>query len=111
MNLKSLNHIYECNPPVLGNAKNGFIVKLKLVPKPEFDAQALSEAILSVEARVKSTHQFMCKYFAGIEGLAVDGEEIKTLDDIFHKVPMELYSWIYAAIMTYDVMTKAEIKN
>lgn len=111
MDMKPLSHIYECCPSVFGNEDKSITVKLKCIPKPDFDAQAIYEATLGVEARRKSTHEFINKYFDSVEGLTVAGEEIKTLDDIYRKVPGDLYAWIQAAVLSLEVLTKAEIKN
>ena len=111
MELKKLDYVYECHPAVFGNEDKSVTVKLKCVPKPDFEAQQMLESTLGMEARRNSGREFVAKYFCGIEGLTVDGEEIKTLDDIYRKVPGELYTWIYMAVMSLEILTKAEVKN
>jgi hypothetical protein len=112
MELKGTNHIYECYPPIYGNEDQTVKVKLKCVPKPDYDAQVMIESTLGMEARRKSGREFVAKYFCGVDGLVVDGQEIKTLEDIYNKVPGgELYNWIFAAVMSLEILTKAEVKN
>ena len=54
---------------------------------------------------------FIAKYFCSVEGLIVGGEVIETLEEIYTKVPGELYNWIYAAVMSLEILTRAEVKN
>ena len=111
MELKKLDHVYECHPAVFGNEDKSVTVGLKCIPKPDFDAQSMIESTLGMEARRKSGQEFIAKYFCWIKGLTVDGKEVTTLDEIYHRVPGDLYNWIYAAVMSIEILTKAEIKN
>jgi hypothetical protein len=111
MELKGLDYVYECYPVIFGNENQTVKVKLKCVPKPDLDAQTGLETTLGMEARRKSGREFIAKYFCSVEGLVVDGKKITTLEEIYSKVPGELYNWIYIAVMSLEILTKAEVKN
>ena len=69
MDIKSFDHIYECYPPVFGNEGKTVKVKLKCVPKPDFDTQAILESTVGMEARRKSGFDFICAAIASLLSL------------------------------------------
>lgn len=111
MDVKGKDYLYECYPPVFGNEDQSVKVKLKCVPKPDFDIQAEQESTYGLEERRRKGREFVSKYVHSIEGLTVDGKPIKTLDDLYTDGPSDLYNWVYSAVFSREVLTKAEIKN
>lgn len=112
MEVKGNSHVYECSPAIYGNDDSSVIVKLKCVPKPDFDTQTIHESTLAMEARRKSSREFVGKYFVDCEGYVVDGKELKTFDDIYTNGPGgDLYNWIFAAVMSREILDRHEIKN
>ena len=112
MEVKGNDHIYECYPTIHGNEKKTVKVKLKCAPKADFDLHVMHETTLALEARGKSMREFVGKYFVDCEGYVVDGKELKTLDEIYQKAPGgDLYCWIFAAVNSWEILNKHEIKN
>jgi hypothetical protein len=111
MDLKGYGHVYECHPPLWFNKENEVKVKLKCVPKKDFDSQVEIETTYGMEKKRDEGHKFIAKYVTAIEGLTVDGEPVDTFDKLRDVGPSDLYTWIYTAVLSQEQLTKSEIKN
>jgi hypothetical protein len=111
MDIKGTDHIYEIKPQGWFNDDETITLKLKCVPKKDFDVQAEAETTYGMEERRKKGREFVGKYVAAIEGLKVDGKEVTTFEQLYETGPADLYNWIYAACLSQEMLTKAETKN
>ena len=92
MDLKGYGHVYECYPPLWFNEKQEVCVKLKCVPKKDFDVQAEAETTYGMEERRKKGHEFIAKFVNTIEGLTVDGVAVESFDQLRETGPTDLYT-------------------
>lgn len=111
MELRSTDHVYEIYPPLWFNDDQKVKVKLKCVPKKDFDVHAELESTYGMEARRVKGREFIGKYVSAIEGLVVGGKEITSFDELYETGPADLYNWIYSAVLSQEMLSKAEIKN
>ena len=111
MDLKGTDHVYKCAPALWFNDECEVVVKLKCVPKKDFDMQTEAESTYGMEERRKKGREFIGKYVASIEGLSVDGKAVETFEQLYETGPADLYNWIYAAVLSQEMLSKAEIKN
>jgi hypothetical protein len=111
MDLKGYGHVYECYPPLWFNDKSEVCVKLKCVPKKDFDVQVEVESTYGMTEKRNKGHEFIAKYVTSIEGLEVDGQPVTTFDQLKETGPTDLYTWIYTAVLSQERLTKAEVKN
>lgn len=111
MEFKGSGHIYKCNPVAWWNTDDAITVNLKCAPKADCeDQQRLSQTYHSEEMAVKQ-REFIAQFVESIEGLVVDGTEIKTFDDLFKYGPPDAYDWVYSAVLSQKTLTDTEIKN
>lgn len=111
MDLKGYDHVYKCAPDLWFNSSKEVVVSLKCAPKKDFDVQQELDTTCDLEGRRKGGHKFIARFVKGIEGLSVDGVEVTNFDQLLETGPSDLYTWIYAAVLSQDRLNKAELKN
>ena len=111
MDFKGSEHIYKCKPVGWFNTDGAITVNLKCAPKADcLDQQRASETYALEEAANKQ-REFVGQFVESIEGLEVDGKEIKTFAALYKYGPPDVYDWVYCAVLSQKTLTETEIKN
>lgn len=111
MEFKGSSHVYKCCPVAWWNVDKKITVNLKCAPKADCQEHQRNAETFAIEEQAVKQREFIARFVDSIEGLVVDGKEIKTFEELFKDGPPDVYDWVYTAVLSQKTLTETEIKN